>query len=103
MIAGTASASAQAAQPAQAAQAAQTASTGTAAAFPAGTLFDGRVDRPTGGETPAELRIKFSVMNQEAPESYVVTPEEIAAALNELAVSRGWPPLTFYGTRPPRR
>ncbi|WP_318205456.1 hypothetical protein [Streptomyces sp. SCL15-4] len=93
VIAGTASASP--------AQAAQTESASTAADFPEGTLFGGRVGRSTNSDTPADLEIKFSVTNSETPAGYVVTPQEIADALNELIASRGWPAITFYGTPAP--
>ncbi|GAA3476037.1 hypothetical protein [Streptomyces yanii] len=58
-----------AAQPAQAAepQAVQAQAQTASADFPAGTLFEGRVGMDTGAETPADLRIKFSVMIEETP------------------------------------
>ncbi|WP_143064548.1 twin-arginine translocation signal domain-containing protein [Streptomyces colonosanans] len=89
-----------AAQPAQAAEPqAQTAS----ADFPAGTLFEGRVGMNIGADTPASLQIKFSVRTEETPAHYDISPQEIADLLNELAVRRGWPTITFYGTPAPAR
>ncbi|GAA3482105.1 hypothetical protein GCM10018966_066370 [Streptomyces yanii] len=95
-----------AAQPAQAAepQAVQAQAQTASADFPAGTLFEGRVGMDTGAETPADLRIKFSVMIEETPPAdSVISPQEIADALNELAARKGWPTITFYGTPAPAR
>jgi hypothetical protein len=93
VLAGTASA-----QPAQAAQAAAD----TAAAdFPAGTRFGGRASLSTGDDRSAELEIEFKVTTTEAPAANTITPLEIAKLLNDFAASRGWPPITFYGTPAP--
>ncbi|MER5633760.1 hypothetical protein [Streptomyces nitrosporeus] len=35
------------------------------------------------------------------PSAQHITPLEVAQALSALAQSKGWPPLTFYGTPPP--
>jgi hypothetical protein len=32
------------------------------------------------------------------PAPYAISPQEIADLLNDLAVRRGWPAITFYGT-----
>ena len=37
------------------------------------------------------------LQHSETPASLTLTPLEIANALNEMATSRGWPTLTFYG------
>ncbi|MFI5673766.1 hypothetical protein [Streptomyces cellulosae] len=97
--------------PAEAAETAETtettettAASGTAAAsaapaseFPEGTLFSGRTSLDY-----AAMAIRFSVeMVETPPDGYAVDPSEIADALNELVVSRGWPAITFYGTPKP--
>ncbi|MER5892933.1 hypothetical protein [Streptomyces sp. NPDC001876] len=46
--------------------------------------FKVRVDKPNG-----------------YPSAQDITPLEVAQALSALAESKGWPPLTFYGTPPP--
>ncbi|MFB8025478.1 hypothetical protein ACFQ6U_09795 [Streptomyces sp. NPDC056465] len=46
--------------------------------------FTVRVDKPNG-----------------LPSAQDITPLEVAQALSALAQSKGWPPLTFYGTPPP--
>ncbi|WP_328875269.1 twin-arginine translocation signal domain-containing protein [Streptomyces sp. NBC_00287] len=86
--------SAASAQPAQAAEAGAEA---TATEFEPGTFFKGSSSMEIN-DNPAEVRIEFRVSTSEAPESYSIAPLEIAQFLNELAVSRGWPPVTFYGT-----
>lgn len=89
--------SAASAQPAQAEEAgAET----TATQFEPGTFFKGSSSLEIN-DLPAEVRIEFRVTTTEAPASYHITPLEIAEILNELAVSRGWPPVTFYGTPMP--
>ncbi|MGY1502545.1 hypothetical protein ACW4TU_39175 [Streptomyces sp. QTS52] len=50
-------------------------------------------DRPW---TDSDLQLTFSLKIQAAAQ-HMITPVEIADALNEIAVSRGWPALTFYG------
>ncbi|MFV5998628.1 hypothetical protein ACNPQM_41350 [Streptomyces sp. NPDC056231] len=95
-----------AAQPAQAAepQAVQAQTQTASANFPAGTLFEGRVGIDTGADTNPEMRIKFSVMIEERPPAdSVISPQEIADALNELVARKGWPTITFYGTPAPAR
>ncbi|MEV0173573.1 twin-arginine translocation signal domain-containing protein [Streptomyces sp. NPDC050803] len=90
--------SATSAQPAQAAEAeAETTST----VFPPDTLFNG-MSRISHTDTGTELYIKFSVQVAETPPAGAeITPQEIAELLSEFAVSRGWPPITFYGTPAP--
>lgn len=46
--------------------------------------FKVRVDKPNG-----------------YPSAQDITPLEVAQVLSALAQSKGWPPLTFYGTPPP--
>ncbi|MFF3348254.1 twin-arginine translocation signal domain-containing protein [Streptomyces sp. NPDC002779] len=82
------------AQPAQAAEA-------EATEFAADTFFKGRTYRTIGDDTHAEVEIEFRVANHEVPSALAVTPLEIAELLSELAASRGWPPITFYGTPAP--
>ncbi|WP_251091751.1 twin-arginine translocation signal domain-containing protein [Streptomyces sp. Caat 7-52] len=98
MIGGTVSA-----PQAQAAQAETVqAETETAAAdFPRGTLFDGVASLNADRDMPYELQIKFSVTTEEAPAANAITPQEIAKLLSDFAVSKGWPPVTFYGTPAP--
>ncbi|WP_327136641.1 twin-arginine translocation signal domain-containing protein [Streptomyces sp. NBC_01340] len=83
-----------------AAQAAEAdAPTAAAVHFPNGTEFKGSAFTPgrEGG-----IAFTFSVEAIEtAPESYRISSLEVANALNELATSRGWPPITFYGTPAP--
>ncbi|MGW1212547.1 twin-arginine translocation signal domain-containing protein [Streptomyces sp. NPDC002499] len=87
------------AQPAQAAEAEQTADT-TSTDFPNGTLFSGN-SQLVQDDMNGDLTIKFSVAVSDTPAANVVSPLEIAEALNELAASKGWPPITFYGTPAP--
>ncbi|QES51776.1 hypothetical protein DEJ50_31905 [Streptomyces venezuelae] len=84
----------------QAGAAASSAAQGSQSApvFPSGTQFKGSTALP-GGE--GELQITFSVSVVDAPGSYVVPPIEVANALNALAQTHGWSPVTFYGTPAP--
>ncbi|MGW0914549.1 twin-arginine translocation signal domain-containing protein [Streptomyces sp. NPDC002784] len=84
------------AQPAQAAEA-----EAEATEFAAHTFFKGRTYRTIGDDTHAEVEIEFRVANHEVPSALAITPLEIADLLSELAASRGWPPITFYGTPAP--
>ncbi|MFE6359142.1 twin-arginine translocation signal domain-containing protein [Streptomyces sp. NPDC057806] len=84
------------AQPAQAAEAGA-----EATAFDPHTFFKGRTDMNVGDDTHAEVEIEFRVANHEVPSASAITPLEIAELLSELAASRGWPPITFYGTPAP--
>ncbi|MFE6332119.1 twin-arginine translocation signal domain-containing protein [Streptomyces sp. NPDC057798] len=84
------------AQPAQAAEAGA-----EATAFDPHTFFKGRTYRTIGDDTHAEVEIEFRVANHEVPSASAITPLEIAELLSELAASRGWPPITFYGTPAP--
>ncbi|GAA3093868.1 hypothetical protein GCM10017687_00210 [Streptomyces echinatus] len=93
MIAGTASA--------PQAQAAQSETRTTAAEFPQGTLFEGRASLNADRDMPYDLEIKFSVRNPEAPAASAITPQQIAELLSDFAASKGWPPVTFYGTPAP--
>ncbi|WAZ25507.1 hypothetical protein STRCI_007010 [Streptomyces cinnabarinus] len=87
--------SAASAPPAQAAEAQAEA---TATEFDPQTFFKGRTWRTGSSDTSMEIEIEFRVQNSETPAAYEISPTEIAEALNELAVARGWPPITFYGT-----
>ncbi|CCK25884.1 hypothetical protein BN159_1505 [Streptomyces davaonensis JCM 4913] len=86
--------SAASAPPAQAAEAEAEA---TATEFEPGTFFKGMSSKEIN-DYPAEVRIEFRVSTVEAPASYNIDPLEVAQFFSELAVSRGWPPVTFYGT-----
>ncbi|MEU6806737.1 hypothetical protein [Streptomyces neyagawaensis] len=70
-----------------------------AADFPEGTKFSGYVRMP--GTEMTELTVSFTVSTTEAPAAQRVSALEVANALNELAATRGWPPITFYGTPAP--
>ncbi|MBK6013912.1 hypothetical protein [Streptomyces sp. MBT53] len=85
---------------AAAAQAAEAAADTTAADFPAGTLFTATSELDIPGQLPG-LTIKFSVATIEVPAANDITATEIADLLNDFAASKGWPPLTFYGTPAP--
>ncbi|MGA4837740.1 hypothetical protein [Streptomyces sp. G45] len=77
---------------------AKTAESATAAVeFAPGTEFSGRAQHSTGY---AEVSVTFSIKHEETPAQHVITPTEVAEALNDLAVKRGWPRITFYGTPP---
>ncbi|WP_416969803.1 twin-arginine translocation signal domain-containing protein [Streptomyces sp. 4F14] len=82
-----------AAQPARAAEPAT-----ATVEFSPGTQFTGAA---TIGDIDATLRIKFSVDTEQAPAGAGVTALELATLLSDFAVSKGWPPITFYGTPPP--
>lgn len=89
------------APPAQAAEAEDAGAQATE--FDSQTFFKGRTGRPGADPTGTtmEVEIEFRVQNTEAPAAYEVSPAEVAEALNELAASKGWPPITFYGTPKP--
>ncbi|MCL6734484.1 hypothetical protein [Streptomyces neyagawaensis] len=67
--------------------------------FPEGTKFSGYVRMP--GTEMTELTVSFTVSTTEAPAAQRISALEVANALNELAATRGWPPITFYGTPAP--
>ncbi|MET9843119.1 hypothetical protein [Streptomyces ossamyceticus] len=67
--------------------------------FPEGTKFSGYVRMP--GTEMTELTVSFTVSTTEAPAAQRISALEVANALNELAATRGWPPVTFYGTPAP--
>ncbi|SPF04731.1 hypothetical protein [Streptomyces sp. MA5143a] len=67
--------------------------------FPDGTKFSGYVRMP--GTEMTELTVSFTVSTTEAPAAQRISALEVANALNELAATRGWPPITFYGTPAP--
>ncbi|WP_149824021.1 hypothetical protein [Streptomyces tailanensis] len=76
-----------------------TATTVAATEFPNGTEFSGSSHVPYAeGEF---LTLIFSIDNSEVSAPHLITPVDIANALNELAVSRGWPAITFYGASSP--
>lgn len=61
--------------------------------FPMDTEFTGS---SSIGDIDAYLSLTFT-LSVEASAEHGITPAEVANALSELAVSRGWPPITFYG------
>ncbi|WP_405608019.1 twin-arginine translocation signal domain-containing protein [Streptomyces sp. NBC_01511] len=63
--------------------------------FQYGTEFKGRTDI---GPIDAALTLTFTLQTTAAPAANDVTALEVAEALSALAESRGWPPITFYGT-----
>ncbi|MFG3023469.1 twin-arginine translocation signal domain-containing protein [Streptomyces sp. NPDC048254] len=82
--------------PAQQAESAEAADT-TATQFGEGTLFSGTTSL---GNADYYLEIKFSVSTAEAPSENQISSLEIADLLNDFAATRGWPPITFWGTPP---
>ncbi|PZT71747.1 MULTISPECIES: hypothetical protein [unclassified Streptomyces] len=94
--AGTAEASGRDAASGQEAQ-----STTTSTVFEDGTEF--RAGH-TMGENDLRIEMSFSVRVDKPngyPSAQHITSLEVAQALSALAQSKGWPPLTFYGTPPP--
>ncbi|MDG5803616.1 hypothetical protein P9869_13230 [Streptomyces ossamyceticus] len=67
--------------------------------FPEGTKFSGYVRMP--GTEMTELTVSFTVSATEASATQRISALEVANALNELAATRGWPSITFYGTPAP--
>ncbi|MEU5163102.1 hypothetical protein AB0G74_26325 [Streptomyces sp. NPDC020875] len=68
------------------------------AVFHEGTTFQGSADYPIGMD-PGWVSISFSVRNEMMPPSTPqITPLEIAAALNTLVQSKGYPRIVFSGT-----
>ncbi|WP_327248555.1 hypothetical protein [Streptomyces sp. NBC_01320] len=51
-----------------------------------------------GDDYSADMQIKFSDRCNETPAPYAISSQEIADLLNDLAVRRGWPTITFYRT-----
>lgn len=66
--------------------------------FPPDTEFTGGVSI---ADIDAMLRISFTVQLDTAPAENTITPADVANALSELAVSRGWPPIHFSGRPAP--
>ncbi|MFK4069982.1 hypothetical protein [Streptomyces sp. NPDC029674] len=50
------------------------------------------------GDIDARMEISFRINIENAPAAKQITPTEIANALNEIGMSRGWPKVTFYYT-----
>ncbi|MEV0256752.1 hypothetical protein AB0H82_21145 [Streptomyces sp. NPDC050732] len=50
------------------------------------------------GDIDARMEISFKINIENAPAGKQITPTEIANALNEIGMSRGWPKVTFYYT-----
>ncbi|MCX4820886.1 hypothetical protein OG883_13405 [Streptomyces sp. NBC_01142] len=71
------------------------ASKASAVEFGPGTQFEGSTSI---GDIDAYMEVKFSVRVENAPPKNNITALEIANALNEVAASRGWPPIQFNGT-----
>lgn len=87
--------------PAEAAAADATRTSDAAAvSFANGTEFSGMAKIASDDMGP-EIHLTFSVSVSETPAANTVTPLEIANALNELAATRDWPAITFYGTPVP--
>ncbi|MDF6060618.1 hypothetical protein FKO01_54185 [Mesorhizobium sp. B2-3-3] len=100
---GTAAAGAVFASTAAAADAAERdeAATTTTPEFMEGTDF--RADASMAeSDLMMDLTFKIRVDKPNGyPSAQDITPLEVAQALSALAQSKGWPPLTFYGTPPP--
>ncbi|WP_406387750.1 hypothetical protein [Streptomyces sp. NBC_00887] len=67
---------------------------------------DGTEFRADASMAESDLRMDMSFkVRVDKPNGYPsaqdITPLEVAQALSALAQSKGWPPLTFYGTPPP--
>ncbi|TXS00691.1 hypothetical protein EAO73_26035 [Streptomyces sp. col6] len=80
---------------------ATTASATTPVEFMDGSEF--RADH-TMAESDLMMEMSFKVRVDKPngyPSAQDITPLEVAQALSALAQSKGWPPLTFYGTPPP--
>jgi hypothetical protein len=75
--------------------------------FPPGTEFSGASGLSVEEEDAYyDLKIGFTVEisgvnGGTPPAENVVTPAEMAGALSALAVSKGWPPITFSGRPAP--
>lgn len=67
--------------------------------LPGNTTFSGTYHDPATG---AELDLSFtvSVVDYDTP-NRLITPLQVATALNSLAEAHGWPALTFYYTPAP--
>ncbi|MCS0636312.1 hypothetical protein NX801_11695 [Streptomyces sp. LP05-1] len=71
------------------------AAAGPAVEFAPGTAFEGQTSI---GDIDAALQVSFTVRTDNTPARHAITERDIADALNELAVSRGWPAIQFYGS-----
>jgi len=90
-----------AATTAQASPASTSESAATSVEFMDGTEF--RADQSMS-ESDLMMEMSFKVRVDKPngyPSAQDITPLEVAQALSALAQSKGWPPLTFYGTPPP--
>ncbi|TGB14316.1 hypothetical protein [Streptomyces sp. MZ04] len=93
-LAGAGSARAADGEPAEAAEAAQAdAARSSDANIATGTKFAGDVSI---GDIDAMMQMSFSINIENAPAAKQITPMEIVDAFNEIATSRGRPPMTFY-------
>ncbi|MFJ9891220.1 hypothetical protein ACIQRW_36020 [Streptomyces sp. NPDC091287] len=71
------------------------------AQFMEGTEFRADV-RMSESDLMMDMSFKLRVDKPNGyPSAQDITPLEVAEALSALAQSKGWPPLTFYGTPPP--
>lgn len=77
----------------------------SSADFPINTEFSGNSNisnsNPDYSEPDGHLELSFRVNCDTNRTGTKIDPIDIANALNELAESRGWPPITFYGTPAP--
>ncbi|MFE0138351.1 hypothetical protein ACFWY6_43445 [Streptomyces sp. NPDC059037] len=90
-LAGAGSARAADGEPTEAAQA--DAAQSSDANIANGTEFAGDVSI---GDIDAMMQFSFKLNVENAPAAKQITPMEIVDAFNEIAVSRGWPKMTFY-------
>ncbi|WP_330292576.1 hypothetical protein [Streptomyces sp. NBC_00576] len=82
----------------QAAAATEATEATTAAASEAAVTFPNGAEFHAGAslDLDSSLQLTFSLQIQ-TDAQHMITPIMIADALNEIAASRGWPALTFYG------
>ncbi|GAA1376126.1 twin-arginine translocation signal domain-containing protein [Streptomyces beijiangensis] len=77
----------------------------SSADFPVNTQFSGSVNlsnpNPDVSEPDGHVNLSFRVNCDTSRAGTNIDPIEIADALNEYIQSRGWPPITFYGTPAP--
>ncbi|WP_331755718.1 hypothetical protein [Streptomyces sp. NBC_01643] len=64
--------------------------------FPNGTEFSGSASL---SGIDGEMTFTFSIKsNGDVPTEDLIAPVDVANVLNDFATTRGWSPITFYGT-----
>ncbi|MGI5456788.1 hypothetical protein ACQEWB_27205 [Streptomyces sp. CA-249302] len=71
--------------------------------FPANTEFSGgsTLPDPVYSEGAGHVNLTFRLTCETSVAGSKVDPIDVANALNEFLATRGWPPITFYGTPAP--